>query len=233
MPIETHRHPATGETPPAGEAHSHDPHHGQNADGLRARAQRQARELKENVKHQAKATAEHWREAADDQIQGQQRRWSDVLRGYGDAAQAASDEIQDDPTNVVGPFFSRVAEGCHQAGDYLDERNVREMAADAGDLVRRHPGVAFGVAFGAGFLLSRLMLAAPAPSGHSGDSHHPNGGHHPDDVSEDLDDEGVPQSPYRDPMPHRVDPAALQRPSLNTPPRGDEPSPQSPPPAHS
>ncbi|MDP0499246.1 MAG: hypothetical protein Q7P63_04015 [Verrucomicrobiota bacterium JB022] len=162
MPTETHYYSPKNEPSPA-QPHDEAGHGDTQHQGFRETAREQSRHLKDEVKERAREARHNVQSQVESGVDAQRHRFSDVIRGYGDAAHAAADEMRGEESSLAGAgdYLDRLADTCYQAGDYLEDRSLREMADDASSWVRRHPGVSFGLAFAAGFALSRVLTASP------------------------------------------------------------------------
>lgn len=211
MPTETHHYSAEKEPSPAHPRDEAGPAGGAGNQGsFRDSARQEGHKLKEDVKERARETQDQFRHQVDSTMSEQRARFSDVIRGYGDAARAAAEKMHDDEYPIGEDYLGRLADTCDQAGDYLENRSLHDMTDDASNFVRRHPGISFGLAFAAGFAISRVLQAHPEPSystGNEGDwSHDPEtaplgGAYEPETATEWRTDPAAPQRPMTAPDP--------------------------------
>ncbi|MFJ8470029.1 hypothetical protein [Streptomyces swartbergensis] len=92
-----------------------------------------------------------------EEVEGQTRRAAGTVRRWADdLAELAGNAPDDSPTRSL---VSQVADGGHQAADYLDDHGAQGMAEDLKGFARRRPGAFLAGAALAGFAVGRMAKA--------------------------------------------------------------------------
>ncbi len=87
---------------------------------------------------------------------------SSGCRDAGDALAEASGKLRQREDTRAATYVEQAADGLHRASRYFEERTPEQIADDAGDVVRRHPGLVLGGVFAVGLLTGRFLRASSA-----------------------------------------------------------------------
>lgn len=75
----------------------------------------------------------------------------------GEKAQEMGEKVAERASRAAGYVEEKVNTGIHSVGEYLSEKNVRDMAHDVSELVKKHPIVSLAVGVGVGLLLASML----------------------------------------------------------------------------
>ncbi len=134
---------------------------------------RQAEELKETVRERAGSVADTAQEKVSE-VAGQAgeqarsmaaERKSEVASQLDNVAQAfrsSGNQLRSEQQGGAGiaSYMDRAAEEVSHISDYLRDRNIDEMLADAEDFARRQPELFLGGAFALGVLAARFFKSS-------------------------------------------------------------------------
>ncbi|MDG9709567.1 hypothetical protein [Streptomyces sp. DH10] len=118
----------------------------------------QAKTVAGEARRQAGSAVGDLRGRVAEEVEGQTRRAAGTVRQWADdLAELARNAPDDSPTRSL---VSQVADGGHQAADYLDDHDVQGMAEDLKGFARRRPGAFLAGAALAGFAIGRMAKAS-------------------------------------------------------------------------
>jgi ElaB/YqjD/DUF883 family membrane-anchored ribosome-binding protein len=117
----------------------------------------------EDVAHKAQETASNLvsqaQEVASSQASNQMTRAADALESVARTLHESGSGVRDQQPQVA-QVADRAAERIDQASQYLRERELSDLIADAESYARREPLLVLGAAFAAGFIAARFLKAS-------------------------------------------------------------------------
>ena len=132
--------------------------------GVIDRVRNGARSLKE----QASDTANHVGRAVKKEVGGffdeQKGKAASKIDNIGSMIDKAGRVLHAGKVDAVAEYVDMAAETAQQASHYLENHDFDEIAADAGELVKRHPATVFAGALVLGLLAGRFIKAAQEDS---------------------------------------------------------------------
>lgn len=95
---------------------------------------------------------------------------SEALHGLSQAVENAAAMVEERVGPKYGAYARQAATSVAGVAQSLQEKDVEELVDDARTLIRQSPAVAFGIAAGIGFLLTRLIkVGSDAPHTYTDD----------------------------------------------------------------
>jgi hypothetical protein len=134
------------------------------ANDVKERAQETGQNLAERASEAASA-AERAGEVASnvgnrvsEMASGAGRRADRAVSAAGRGVESFAETVRDHgpSSGMLGSATSAVADTIDEAGNYLEEHGLSDIASDLTNLVRRNPIPALLVGFGLGFLIARV-----------------------------------------------------------------------------
>ena len=93
-------------------------------------------------------------------LDSQKSRATETLDGVAQALMVASQQLQNQDQNSVGPYVERLAHQVERVSGFVQETNVEEVMDDIGQFARRHPGLFVGGALMLGFMGARFLKSS-------------------------------------------------------------------------
>lgn len=84
-------------------------------------------------------------------------RAEETVEAAGEEAKGVLNAAAEKAGNAARVAEDKVNQGIHTVGEYLSEKNVRDMASDLGELIKKHPLASIAVGVGVGLLLASLL----------------------------------------------------------------------------
>ena len=139
-------------------------------------ARSKARETREQLTAGWEQARKRVREDASSALSGLQSQAQDAIRGRKteaarytrDAAAAvheAADQLREHEDHALAGYVNGFADQIDRVSDYIDHRDIDEIADDTRNIARQHPAMFFGGLFVAGLALGRMLRAS--------ENHHP------------------------------------------------------------
>lgn len=91
------------------------------------------------------------------------------LRTVGEAANAAAERLSDEEHERIGSYVRGIRKQAERAADYVEQHDVRSVAADLNHLARRNPALFVGGAAVLGLVAGRFLSARPPREGYGAD----------------------------------------------------------------
>lgn len=93
-------------------------------------------------------------------LKEQKEKLAEIVQQYGQAAKAASENLQQQNHDALGQRAEEIAARLDRASSYLRDRELSEIYYDAEHFTRRRPELVFGMMFAAGLLAARFLKAS-------------------------------------------------------------------------
>lgn len=124
-------------------------------------AQQMGESIRENVKVIAKA-----KQNTLDAISGQKLHLAEQIRAAEKSIFDAADKMKgDEVTKFISSPAENLAFRVSAVADYLEQKDLQDIATDVRQAIREHPAIAFGAIFAAGMVLGRFLKATePSPA---------------------------------------------------------------------
>lgn len=116
----------------------------------------------EKIERKIATMGERVRGMGERAVRERQMELARKVRGFGLAGRDAAEDLagKAPPPMVAGA--EALAQTSDRIADYLETKRVKEMADDAAELTREHPGLVFGGLLLAGFAAGRFLKASEA-----------------------------------------------------------------------
>jgi len=126
--------------------------------------------LRENVKVIAKA-----KQNTLEAISGQKLHLAEQIRAAEKSIFDAAEKMKgDDVTKFISSPAENLGFRVSAVADYLEQKDLQDIATDVREAIRQHPAIAFGAIFAAGMVLGRFLKATePTASDEAENQDHP------------------------------------------------------------
>jgi hypothetical protein len=155
--------------------------------------------------------AERLKEYADEQTRQKVHQAAEELSRLSAAVRNAADTLRDDGDARIAGYAEALADRLEHTGRYVQDRSIRDLLADAGEVARRHPELVMGGLFLAGLAAGRFLKASDGGSiSHGGKQDWETGWESPERATEGMTEfpaEAESQAAPSDPQAsHRSEP---------------------------
>lgn len=130
----------------------------------------------ERIREEGHKQADHARHQITEFARRHQERWSHKLETLEHALHHTADTLRQEDGYPIADYADRAADGLGRLSHTLRESPPERLVADLEDYARRQPGVALGVAIGAGLVIGRFLRSvrtthgSPAGQGAAGEA---------------------------------------------------------------
>ncbi|MDT8386566.1 MAG: hypothetical protein RQ736_03580 [Thiogranum sp.] len=116
--------------------------------------------LREESLTAARETASMARQQLHDYVDERQSAIAENVQAIADAMQESASSLEAQNRDAVANYWRRAAVGTEDLARWLEGRSAQELWQQGQAYARRQPGLAFGGALAAGFLLARLLKSS-------------------------------------------------------------------------
>lgn len=128
--------------------------------GVIDRVRNGARSLKEQASDTTGQISRAVQEEVGQFFNEQKGKAASRIEDVGSMIDKAGRVLHAGKVDAVAEYVDMAAETARQASGYLEDHDFDEIAADAGELVKRHPGTVFAAALLLGVLAGRFIKAS-------------------------------------------------------------------------
>lgn len=128
-------------------------------------ARAQIREVKDQVVDQAKESFRQARDSATHSLSNSRQQAADRIGGIANAFRSTSDHLRSEHQTGVASLTDSLADQVERLGDYLRNRDFRDLGNDVENLARRQPAIVFGAALAIGLLGARFFKSSKRSEG--------------------------------------------------------------------
>jgi ElaB/YqjD/DUF883 family membrane-anchored ribosome-binding protein len=121
----------------------------------------------DRIREEGRHQAEQARQRVVEYTRHHQEGWSKRLGTYENALHQAADTLRKQDGYTVADYADRAAEGMAEFSKTLRESDPKDLLARVEDYARRQPGLALGLAIGAGLVIGRFLRSTSWSGGSS------------------------------------------------------------------
>lgn len=120
------------------------------------------------VKDQAKRTVAQVTDQAKTNVDTRLGEVAGELGSVAEAVRQTSEDLGGNDQEMIARYGNRIADQIESVSNYLNNRGVEEVLADAENLARRQPALFLGGAFTLGLLVGRFVRSSSQNMGYQG-----------------------------------------------------------------
>ena len=132
----------------------------QPTEGVLERVRNGARSLKDEASGTAGQVSRAIKEEVGEFFNERKDKAASKIEDVGSMIDKAGRILHAGKLDAVAEYVDMAADGARQTSRYLEHHDFDEIASDAGDLVKRHPGPVFAGALVLGLLAARFIKAS-------------------------------------------------------------------------
>lgn len=127
---------------------------------LSDQAKRVGQEAAEQVQQQASQATATLREQAKSQMSGQKERAAGQLQGVVSALEETAGALRQQDRYGIADYTDGAAQQLQRIAGQLEQKDIDQLLREAGNAVRRRPGLFLGGAFAVGILGARFLKSS-------------------------------------------------------------------------
>lgn len=132
------------------------------------KVEQKAGQAVDQVQQQAEQLTGKAKQQATSQAETRKNQVAQELTAIADAVRQAGTQLRQQEHDTVANYSDMAAQRVDELAQTLQERDVNQLLAEAGQLARKRPGLVVGGAFAVGLLGARFLKSSSMPDSGAG-----------------------------------------------------------------